>query len=73
MHKRSSSQAALAHLTISSGNTLTDNFLKDVGITQFQYNVGQQLLSLGIVLLEVSSYRHRAETHCEHVLTGADP
>jgi hypothetical protein len=33
---------------------LTDFFLRDVGITQFQFNVGQQLLSAGIVLLEVS-------------------
>ncbi len=38
-----------------SGNTLTDYFLQEVGITQFQFNVGQQLLSAGIVLLEVSS------------------
>ncbi|KJR89056.1 transporter [Sporothrix schenckii 1099-18] len=37
------------------GNALTDNFLKDVGITQYQFNVGQQLLSLGIVLLEIPS------------------
>ena len=36
------------------GNALTDNFLKDVGISQANYNVGQQLLSVGIVLLEVS-------------------
>lgn len=36
-----------------SGNALTDNFFKDVGITQNQFNVGQQLLSLGIILLEV--------------------
>jgi hypothetical protein len=36
-----------------SGNALTDFFLQDVGITQNQYNVGQQLLSLGIVVLEV--------------------
>lgn len=37
------------------GNALTDFFLADVGITQFQFNVGQQLLSLGIVLLEIPS------------------
>ncbi|KAH8808667.1 alternative sulfate transporter [Xylogone sp. PMI_703] len=37
------------------GNTLTDNFLKDVGISQDQFNVGQQLMSLGIVLLEIPS------------------
>ncbi|EGX87735.1 MFS transporter, putative [Cordyceps militaris CM01] len=37
------------------GNALTDFFLKEVGITQFQFNVGNQLLSLGIVLLELPS------------------
>lgn len=42
-------------LTPSSDNALTDNFLKDVGITQNQFNVGQQLLYLGIVLLEVGT------------------
>ncbi|OKL57205.1 hypothetical protein UA08_07359 [Talaromyces atroroseus] len=35
-----------------SGNALTDYFLADVGITQNQYNVGQQLLSVGIVIWE---------------------
>lgn len=39
---------------LRSGNALTDYFFRDVGITQAQFNVGQQLLSLGIVLLEVS-------------------
>ncbi|KAF4775618.1 alternative sulfate transporter [Colletotrichum scovillei] len=37
------------------GNALTDYFLKDVGITQNQFNVGQQLLSAGIVILEIPS------------------
>ncbi|KAF2086701.1 alternative sulfate transporter [Saccharata proteae CBS 121410] len=37
------------------GNAMTDYFLEDVGITQFQFNVGQQLLSAGIVLLEIPS------------------
>ncbi|KAF4973355.1 hypothetical protein FSARC_333 [Fusarium sarcochroum] len=37
------------------GNALTDNFFQDVGITQNQFNVGQQLLSLGIILLEIPS------------------
>ncbi|KAJ4174975.1 hypothetical protein NW754_005394 [Fusarium falciforme] len=37
------------------GNALTDGFFKDVGITQNQFNVGQQLLSLGIILLEIPS------------------
>ncbi|PNH46476.1 hypothetical protein VD0004_g1694 [Verticillium dahliae] len=37
------------------GNALTDNFFVDVGITQNQFNVGQQLLSVGIILLEIPS------------------
>ncbi|KAK3905782.1 hypothetical protein C8A05DRAFT_30412 [Staphylotrichum tortipilum] len=37
------------------GNAMTDFFLRDVGITQFQFNVGQQLLSAGIVILEIPS------------------
>ncbi|OJD28788.1 alternative sulfate transporter [Diplodia corticola] len=37
------------------GNALTDYFMEDVGITQFQFNVGQQLLSAGIVILEIPS------------------
>ncbi|CAH0023578.1 unnamed protein product [Clonostachys rhizophaga] len=37
------------------GNALTDDFLRDVDITQNQFNVGQQLLSMGIVLLEIPS------------------
>jgi MFS family permease len=36
-------------------NALTDNFLKDVGITQDQFNTGQALLYLGIILLEIPS------------------
>ena len=36
-------------------NALTDDFLEDVGITQNQFNVGQQMLSLGIVLFEIPS------------------
>jgi MFS family permease len=31
------------------------DFFKDVGITQNQFNVGQQMLSLGIVLFEIPS------------------
>jgi MFS family permease len=34
-------------------NAITDNFMEDVGITQDQFNVGQQMLSLGIVLFEI--------------------
>ncbi|KAK7530460.1 major facilitator superfamily domain-containing protein [Phyllosticta citricarpa] len=37
------------------GNAQTDNFLEDVGITKYQYNIGQQLLSAGIVILEIPS------------------
>ncbi|KUI65292.1 hypothetical protein VM1G_00787 [Cytospora mali] len=37
------------------GNALTDFFTFDIGITQNQYNTGQLLLSLGIVLLEIPS------------------
>ena len=36
-------------------NALTDGFFKDLGITQNQFNVGQQMLSLGIVLFEIPS------------------
>jgi len=36
-------------------NAITDNFMKDVGITQDEFNVGQQMLSLGIVLFEIPS------------------
>jgi hypothetical protein len=36
-------------------NALTDNFMEDVGITQNQVNAGQQLMSLGIVILEFPS------------------
>jgi len=42
-----------ADCCLYSGNALTDNFLQDVGITQNWFNVGQQLLNAGIVLLEV--------------------
>ncbi len=37
------------------GNALTDFFLDDVDITQTQFNFGQQLLALGIVLWEIPS------------------
>ncbi|KAK6541859.1 hypothetical protein TWF694_007637 [Orbilia ellipsospora] len=36
-------------------NALTDTFLKDVGITQDQFNVGQQMLSIGVLLAEIPS------------------
>lgn len=36
-------------------NAITDTFMKDVHITQDQFNVGQQMLSLGIVLFEIPS------------------
>lgn len=36
-------------------NAITDDFMEDVGISQNQFNVGQQLMSLGIVLFEFPS------------------
>lgn len=36
-------------------NAITDNFMEDIGINQDQFNVGQQMLSLGIVLFEIPS------------------
>ncbi|KAL4782641.1 major facilitator superfamily domain-containing protein [Aspergillus varians] len=36
-------------------NAITDNFMEDVGINQDQFNIGQQMLSLGIVLTEIPS------------------
>ncbi|KAK7413331.1 hypothetical protein QQX98_007774 [Neonectria punicea] len=45
-------------LQLDRGNissALTDNFLVEVGITQNQFNVGQQLLLAGIIILELPS------------------
>lgn len=36
-------------------NAITDDFMEDIGISQNQFNVGQQMLSLGIVLFEIPS------------------
>jgi predicted MFS family arabinose efflux permease len=36
-------------------NAITDRFMQDVGVTQNEFNVGQQMLSLGIVLFEIPS------------------
>jgi predicted MFS family arabinose efflux permease len=36
-------------------NALTDGFMEDVGVTQNEFNIGQQMLSLGIVLFEIPS------------------
>jgi MFS family permease len=36
-------------------NAITDRFMENVGIDQDQFNVGQQMLSLGIVLFEIPS------------------
>lgn len=36
-----------------SRNALTDFFFRDTRINQTQFNIGQQLLSVGIVVLEV--------------------
>ncbi|KAK0388596.1 hypothetical protein NLU13_4839 [Sarocladium strictum] len=37
------------------GNAMTDNFLVDVGINQFQFNVGNQLMFVGIIVFEIPS------------------
>ncbi|KZM26831.1 transmembrane transport [Ascochyta rabiei] len=34
-------------------NAITDDFMEDINISQDQFNVGQQMLSLGIVLFEI--------------------
>lgn len=36
-------------------NAITDKFMEDIGITQNQFNIGQQMLSLGIVITEIPS------------------
>lgn len=36
-------------------NAITDNFMEDIGINQDQFNIGQQMLYLGIVLFEIPS------------------
>ena len=36
-----------------SGNAVTDFFFADVGITQFEFNVGNQLMYLGVTIFEV--------------------
>ncbi|KAK6417950.1 hypothetical protein LTR95_017259 [Oleoguttula sp. CCFEE 5521] len=36
-------------------NAITDNFIEDIGITQNRFNIGQQMLSLGIVLFKIPS------------------
>jgi hypothetical protein len=36
-------------------NAITDNFMENLNISQDQFNVGQQMLSLGIVLFEIPS------------------
>jgi hypothetical protein len=37
-----------------SGNAVTDFFFAEVGITQLQFNIGNQLMYLGIALFEVN-------------------
>lgn len=39
----------------NSGSAYTDFFTFDVGITQNQYNTGNTLMSVGIVILEIPS------------------
>jgi hypothetical protein len=41
----------------------------DVGITQLQFNIGNQLLALGIVLLEVCRLCQKKYWREEYVLT----
>ncbi len=36
-------------------NAITDRFMEDIGVTQNEFNIGQQMLSLGIVLFEIPS------------------
>lgn len=40
---------------VNAGNALTDNFLQEVGISQNSFNVGIQLLNVGIIVLEIPS------------------
>lgn len=40
---------------LNSGSAYTDLFTFDVGITQNQYNTGNTLMSVGIVILEIPS------------------
>ncbi|KEY65319.1 hypothetical protein S7711_01833 [Stachybotrys chartarum IBT 7711] len=37
------------------GNAVTDNFMAEVGITQYQFNSGTQLMFAGIVIFEIPS------------------
>ncbi|KAL2206535.1 alternative sulfate transporter [Sarocladium strictum] len=37
------------------GNAMTDGFLVDVGINQFEFNVGNQLMFVGIIVFEIPS------------------
>lgn len=39
----------------NAGNALTDGFLVDIGVSQDTFNVGQQLLNTGIIILEIPS------------------
>lgn len=53
-----SSELLMSRTELDRGNianAITDFFQEDVGITQNQFNVGQQMLSLGIVLFEIPS------------------
>jgi len=57
LERKSPNEQEGDYLRRNSGNALTDFFLNDVGITQNQFNFGQQLLALGIILLEVRESR----------------
>ena len=46
------------HIELDRGNianAITDRFMEDIGVTQNEFNIGQQMLSLGIVLSEIPS------------------
>ncbi|RSL43452.1 hypothetical protein BHE90_017136 [Fusarium euwallaceae] len=50
--------AGFVVLQLNRGNiayALTDGFFKDVGITQDQFNIGQQLISVGVIIVEMPS------------------
>lgn len=42
---------------------MNNGFLRDVGITQNQFNIGQQLLSAGIVIFEVWASLESGKAH----------
>lgn len=51
---------------LNSGAAYTDGFTVEIGIGQDQYNTGNTLMSVGIVLLEVGSTQY-ARTRGHHI------